>query len=218
MSIFGQLTEKPWLPDSDGGNGLDAGGGPFLPAPRVGLRVFLAVVSVLFFLLIIAYGGRMALEDWRPMPQPALLWQNTIMLTLASAAMHWAQYSARRDQIDGVKVGLFGAGAFTFAYVVGQAVAWQQLGTMDYFEITNPAIAMFYLITGLHVLHMLGGMVAWCKAVGRVWHRQESDDVLQIVEMCTTYWHYLLGVWLVLFFLLFTGRNFEILLEFCGLK
>lgn len=215
MSIFGQLTEKPWLPD-DGLAGADRR--LFMPAPRIALRFFLAVVTVLFFMLIVAYGGRMALEDWRPMPQPALLWQNTVMLLLASAAMHWAQYSARRDQIDGIKIGLFGAGAFTFAYVVGQAVAWRQLGTMDYFEITNPAIAMFYLITGAHVLHMLGGMAAWSKAMGRVWRGQESDEVLQIVEMCTTYWHYLLGVWLVLFFLLFTGRNLELLLEICGIR
>lgn len=215
MSIFGQLTEKPWLPD----DGLvDADTRSFLPAPRIALRVFLAVVTILFLLLTIAYGGRMAFEDWRPMPQPSLLWQNTIMLVLASAAMHWAQYSARRDQIDGVKIGLFGAGAFTFAYMVGQAVAWQQLATMDYFAITNPAIAMFYLITGAHVLHMLGGMVAWCKAAGRVWRGQESDEVLQIIELCTTYWHYLLGVWLVLFILLFTGRNLELLLEICGIR
>ncbi len=215
MSIFGQLTEKPWLQDE---TATGAEIQSFLPAPRLALRVFLAVVTVLFFLLIVSYGGRMAFEDWRPMPQPGLLWQNTIMLILASAAMHWAQYSARSEQMDGVKVGLFAAGAFTFAYIVGQAVAWRQLGTMDSFEVTNPAIAMFYLITGLHVLHMLGGLVAWSKAAGRVWRGQQTDDVAEIVGLCTTYWHYLLGVWLVLFFLLFTGRNFEILLEFCGLK
>ena len=218
MSIFGQLTEKPWLADRESDADRPGEGEAYLLAPRVALRVFLGVVTVLFFLLVISYGVRMGLEDWRPMPQPGLLWQNTIMLVLASVALHWARYSARAGQNDGVKIGLFGAGAFTFAYVVGQAVAWQQLGTMDYFEITNPAIAMFYLITGAHVLHMLGGMVAWCKAVGRVWRGQQSDEVLQIIEMCTTYWHYLLGVWLVLFFLLFTGRNLELLLELCGIR
>lgn len=218
MGIFGQLTDKPWLPDQGEGPQLQRGGNAEATAPRAALRVFLGVVTALFFLLTVAYGGRMGFEDWRPMPQPALLWQNTIMLVLASVAMHWAQYSARRDQIDGTKVGLFGAGAFTFAYIVGQVVAWQQLGTMDYFAITNPAIAMFYLITGAHVVHMLGGMVAWGKAASRIWQGQEGQNVTRLVELCTTYWHYLLGVWLVVFFLLFTGRNLEILLEICGLR
>ena len=76
----------------------DSRGAFSLPTAKLGLGVFLAVVTVLFMLLIIAYAVRMALEDWRPAPPPRLLWLNTGMLVLSSVAMQWAQIAARRGE------------------------------------------------------------------------------------------------------------------------
>ena len=64
-----RLLAKPWLEEGP----IDDGGALSLPTAKLGLRVFLAVVTVLFMLLIMAYGVRMALEDWRPAPQPKSL-------------------------------------------------------------------------------------------------------------------------------------------------
>ena len=50
--------------------------------------------------------------DWRALPVPGLLWLNTGVLVLSSVAMQWAQVAARRDEMDGVMVGLC-AGAFS---------------------------------------------------------------------------------------------------------
>ena len=122
MNFFRQLTQKPWLPDPDGVVGFHDDHVSSTPAARVGLKMFLIVVGVLFFLLTIAYAGRMAFEDWRPVPQPWLMWQNTIMLILGSVGMHFAQSAARRDQWGNVKLGLLVGGGFTFAFIVGQLV------------------------------------------------------------------------------------------------
>jgi cytochrome c oxidase subunit 3 len=169
-------------------------------------------------LLLIAYSGRMAYEDWRPAPQLGLLWANTFVLILSSVALQWAQHSVRRGQMDAMRVGLLAAGAFTVVFLFGQLLAWRQLGTMVYFDVTNPAVAFFYLITGLHGLHLLGGLVAWGRTVARVWGDFEVARVRQSVELCTLYWHFLLGVWLVLFGLLFTGNNLDLLLKLCGIR
>ena len=83
---------------------------------------------------------------------------------------------------------------------------------MVYFEVTNPAIAFFYLITGLHGLHLLGGLVAWGRTVAKVWGDFDVAKMRQSVELCTVYWHFLLLVWLVLFGLLFSGNNLDLLL------
>jgi cytochrome c oxidase subunit 3 len=220
MSLFRQLTEKPWLPVPADAAGVHAGADGAQPNTRLGLKVFLAVVGVLFFLLTIAYAGRMAFEDWRPVPQPALMWQNTIALILASIAMHWAQYAARRNEWTHVKIGLLAGGALTFGFLIGQYLAWRQLMAEGYFELTNPAVALFILITGLHGVHLLGGLIAWGRTVDRVWRPGFSvASVRSIVELCTLYWHFLLAVWLVLFGLLFSGNdNLTILLELCGIK
>ena len=218
MSVFHQLTAKPWVTDQGKIDDLYAGDASSGLAKKLALRVFLAVVAVLFTLLVTAYGGRMAYEDWRPAPQISLLWANTLVLILSSVALQWAQYSVRRGQMDAMRVGLLSGGAFTVVFLFGQVLAWRQLGTMVYFEVTNPAIAFFYLITGLHGLHLLGGLVAWGRTVAKVWGDFDVAKVRQSVELCTVYWHFLLLVWLILFGLLFTGNNLDILLKLCGIR
>ena len=220
MNIFRQLTEKPWIPVNDAASLHDCCASATPPA-KVGLKMFLIVVGVLFMLLTVAYAGRMAFEDWRPVPQPWLMWQNTIALILASAAMQWAQTAAARDQWGNVKIGLFAVGGLTFAFLVGQLLAWRQLASQGYFELTNPAIALFILITGLHGLHLLGGLVAWGRTADKVWRLDvvTPAEVRQSIELCALYWHFMLAVWLVLFGLLFSGNdNLEFLLVICGIR
>jgi cytochrome c oxidase subunit 3 len=216
--MFHQLMVKPWVTDQGKVDDLYAGGASSELAKKLALKVFLAVVTVLFMLLLIAYGGRMAYEDWRPAPQLRLLWANTLVLILSSVALQWAQYSVRRGQMDAMRVGLLAAGAFTVVFLFGQLLAWRQLGTMVYFDLTNPAIAFFYVITGLHGLHLLGGLVAWGRTVAKVWGDFDAAKIRQSVELCTVYWHFLLLVWLVLFGLLFTGNNLDLLLKLCGIR
>ena len=190
-----------------------------VPTSTLGLRVFLAVVTVLFSLLIMAYGSRMEFEDWRPAPQPMLLWLNTAMLVLSSVAMQWARTASRRGDVDGVRVGLIAGGGFAIAFLAGQLLAWQQLASWGFFAATNPAISFFYLITALHGLHLLGGLVAWANAAAKVWRGLDVAQVRVTVELCTVYWHFLLVVWLVLFGLLFSGNdNLGFLLELCGIR
>jgi cytochrome c oxidase subunit 3 len=218
MSIFHQLMAKPWMAYQVKVDDLYAGGASLELAKKLALCVFLAVVAVLFFLLVTAYGTRMAYEDWRPAPQVNLLWANTLVLILSSVALQWAQYSVRRGQMDAMRVGLLAGGAFTVVFLFGQVLAWRQLAAMVYFEVTNPAIAFFYLITGLHGLHLLGGLVAWGRTVAKVWGNFDVARIRQSVELCTVYWHFLLLVWLVLFGLLFTGNNLDLLLKLCGIR
>ena len=218
MNVFQQLTAKPWLATEAALGDLRHPDEAHRAAKRTALWVFLAVVAIVFMLLLIAYGGRMAYEDWRPAPQLRLLWANTFVLILSSVALQWAQVSVRRGRMDAMRVGLLAAGAFTVVFLFGQLLAWRQLGTMGYFDVSNPAIGFFYLITGIHGLHLLGGLVAWGRAVARVWGDFNVAKMRQSVELCTLYWHFLLGVWLLLFGLLFTGNNLEFLLKLCGIR
>ena len=218
MSMLQQLMVKPWTANQGTVDDLYAGGASSRLAKKLALRVFLTVVAVLFTLLVTAYGGRMVYEDWRPAPQVNLLWANTAVLILSSVALQWAQVSVRRGQLDAMRVGLLAGGAFTVVFLFGQILAWRQLAMMVQFDVTNPAIAFFYLITGLHGLHLVGGLVAWGRTVAKVWGDFDGVKVRQSVELCTVYWHFLLLVWLVLFGLLFTGNNLDLLLKLCGIR
>jgi cytochrome c oxidase subunit 3 len=202
VSIFHHLTEKPWVASQSRPADLPEGSVFPLPAPTVALRLILAVATVVFVLFIVAYGDRMAVDDWRPLSEPSLLWANTIILILSSAAWHWATLNARQGRMDGVKTGLLAGGGFAFAFLIGQYWAWQQLEAAGYYADTNPANAFFYLLTAVHAVHLLGGLVAWGRTVSKVWRGAEVARVRLSVELCAVYWHFLLVVWLVLFALL----------------
>ena len=196
-----RLAAKPWLEE-----GLTADlreeGTPSLPAAKIGLGVFLAVVGSLFALFISAYSMRMNMVDWRTLPVPALLWFNTGVLVLSSVALQWAHVAARRNDMDGVIVGLCAGGASAITFLVGQLLAWQQLSVAGYFVASNPANSFFYLITAVHGLHLMGGLVALGRTTAKVWRGAEMIQVRLSVELCAIYWHFLLLVWLVLLGLL----------------
>ncbi len=202
MSIFRQLTDKPWETAQATVDDRHDGSEFSLPAATVVVRLLLAVITVLFSLLVVAYGDRLTVADWRPLAEPWLLWLNTVFLILSSVALQWACVGASRHQIDAMKAGLVGGGVFAFAFLAGQLLAWQQLVDLGYFAKTNPAYGFFYLITGLHGVHLLGGLVAWGRTSAKVWSGFQVTRVRLSVELCAVYWHFLLVVWLVLFSLL----------------
>ncbi len=147
-----------------------------MPAAKVGLGVFLAVVGCLFALFISAYFMRMELSDWRAMPVPALLWMNTGVLVLSSVALQCALVGARRRQLDTVRLGLVTGGVTAVAFLVGQFVAWRELMADGYFVAANPANSFFYLITGMHGLHIIGGLVALAVTTARRLERRLAQD------------------------------------------
>ena len=196
-----RLTAKPWLEEGlivD----LREESTSFLPPAKIGLGVFLAVVGSLFALFISAYSMRMNMVDWRALPLPRLLWFNTGVLVTSSVALQWAHMAARRNDIDGVIIGLCAGGASALLFLAGQLLAWRQLSLAGYFVASNPANSFFYLITAVHGLHLMGGLVALGRTIAKVWHGAEISQVRLSVELCAIYWHFLLLVWLVLLALL----------------
>lgn len=203
MGFFQQITEKPWVAGHHRLVDLHDRRAFFLPSATLGLRMLLAAMTVLFSLLVVAYADRMVLEDWRALPEPWLLWPNTAVLIVSSVSLQWASISARRREIGGIRRGLLVGGACAFFFLVGQLLAWQQLVELGYFVAANPANAFFYLLTALHGLHLLGGLVAWSWTSDKAWRRDAEVDRLRLsVELCTVYWHFLLVVWLALFCLM----------------
>jgi cytochrome c oxidase subunit 3 len=194
------LTAKPWLEEGEIGD-LPGERPSLLPA-RIGLGVFLAVVGSLFALVTSAYLMRMDLPDWRTVPIPTLLWFNTGVLVLSSVTLQLAQVAARYEDRDVVIAGLLAGGVSAVTFLAGQLLAWQELRNAGYFLTANPANSFFYLITGLHGLHLLGGLVALGRTIAKAFGGLALPQLRLSVELCTTYWHFLLLVWLILFGLL----------------
>lgn len=178
-------------------------GGPSeRPAAKTALWVFLGVATSLFALFISAYSMRLSFLDWAPLPQPRLLAVNTAVLVGASLAMEWTVRAARRADRDGLRRGLWASGLLTMGFLLGQLLVWKQLNDAGYFVSASAATAFFYLLTAAHGLHVLGGLVAWGRATAAARRGRDPERIKLTVELCATYWHYLLAVWVVLFALL----------------
>lgn len=201
-----KLRAKPWEAAAPT---AAEGEEPGTPTAKIGLWVFLCVITSLFGLFVSAYYMRMGghehatATDWAPLTEPAVLWFNTLLLILASVAMQSARASVARGRADRTRDGLLLGGLLTLAFLAGQFFAWRQIVLSGEFTPGNPAIAFFYVLTAVHGLHLLGGLYVWARTLLRL-SRKDSElvDVRLSVDLCTVYWHYLLLVWLGLFALL----------------
>jgi cytochrome c oxidase subunit 3 len=199
--LFKSITAKPW--EHSGEIDGEHGEVVVLQSPgQMGLWLFLAVVSSMFMLFIVSYYTRSQFPDWEKLTDPNILWFNTGLLVLASVALQIASNAAKRDATGSLRNALIAASLLTVAFVGGQLIAWEQLISAGYYVQGNPSTAFFYLVTGLHAVHLLGGLWYMLLVVIRLNREQQREKALRSVALCATYWHYLLLVWLVLFALL----------------
>lgn len=209
MSLIARLAEKSWQTPGASGPLDPVAARP--PAVRVGLYAFLGVATVIFALLSLAYLMRMGLHgtmgpggtmDWQSMPRPPLLWINTVILAASSLAWEGARRLARSGDGAAMRLAAIIGSALGTVFLFGQLQLWEQYRLAGYFLAANPANSFFYLLTGVHGLHLAGGLVA---AVRTFRHRAGGRDMPVIrlnIQLCAVYWHFLLLVWLVLFGLL----------------
>jgi cytochrome c oxidase subunit 3 len=220
MSFLTPLMEKPW----------EQG-----PAPqsqqlgrehtrRAGLRLLLIVISVLFFLFIVAFLMRSQYPDWQPLAEEpnnplfnkSILWLNSFYLIAASVCLQLARVSGRHKNNKMLLIGLVLGGLFSGAFVTGQLMFWQQLYQQGFVVNANPALSFFYIFTGLHAAHVGIGLLAWLGALGAA--MGNSPKLAQYVDLCAIYWHFLLGLWVVLFALLVSKpETYNAIVAFCGL-
>ena len=137
--------------------------------------------------------------DWVPMPEPPLLWINSLVLIAVSIVLEFSRSAAHAAEIERQRKYFILAGLLTAIFVVLQLIVWNQLLNMGYAAQSNPANAFFYVITGVHAVHLLGGLIAWWRALRRMYNPEsEPTKVRMSVDLCAIYWHFLLFVWVAM--------------------
>jgi len=214
--LIQRLQEKPWtqygvLPASQ--DDLTSS------APQVGLWAFLGVVTSVFLIFTAVYFMRMdsshggvassVMHAWHPINEPPILWLNTLVLIATSALLELGRRAAGTDHFARARAMLGLAVVATLVFLSGQVIAWQvvaaEIGGADR---ANAAYSFFVLLTAVHGLHLLGGLFVLTRAAARLGQRFDVTNLIavgairQTIQLCATYWHFLLIVWLGLFLLL----------------
>jgi cytochrome c oxidase subunit 3 len=190
-------------PASSEGEGFRGGGGSLFGDPeRFGLWLFLGTISMLFIGFTSAFILRRASADWQPLAAPPILWINTAVLFLSSTALERSRRRLVGWDLPGAQLWLSVTGLLGLLFVGGQWLAWQALAAAGVFLASNPHSSFFYVLTGVHVVHVLGGLF-WFVAVLRRTRRMGFTPGEDGLRLFATYWHFLAVLWAYLLFLLF---------------
>jgi cytochrome c oxidase subunit III len=198
---------------------------------RLGISVAIAGIVMIFVSFTSAYIVRQGLptldsrtgtlvRDWIEVPLPLLFLINTIVLLVSTATMELARRQAAREaaigpvaSLAGIASGLSGKISWLTITIVlglyflaGQWMAWQQLGARGFYLATSPSCSFVYLLTGMHGLHLLGGICALLFACAASLLRRSASSRLIVLDVTGWYWHFMALLWVYILCLLEFAR------------
>ncbi len=188
----------------------------------------LVSIVMLFAGLTSAYLVRQGEGKWVEFSIPSTFAISTLLIVISSISMQWALSSIKKGNNANFKKALLITLFLGIGFAVSQYVAWTELyqkgivftGTVsdiktnfNYIpsgketveqaaDVGNVAGSFLYVITGLHVLHLIAGIFSLIFVFSRATRNKYSAENYNGVSICAIYWHFLDGLWVYLFFFL----------------
>ena len=176
-----------------------------LTSPKLGIWLFLASEVMLFGSLFSAYvllrTGTPSWPDQAETLNVPLAALNTVILISSSVTMVLAWAAAAGGKLSRYKLfmGLTLLGGALFLVV--KTLEYNEKFSHDLFPSTNNFLALYFTMTGLHAIHVIGGMVVNAYLLGpgvRMW-AQDHVRFTNRIEIAGIYWHFVDVVWIFLF-------------------
>jgi cytochrome c oxidase subunit 3 len=194
--------------DDSGGNGGERRR-PGQPSPnRYYTGIAVAIVSILMFFMALASAFLLrkgSSTNWVAVRIPPLLWLNTLILLASSCAVELARKQLAIQNLSKFKRYWNLSTILGVLFLTGQLVVWRQLEAQGIYLASNPASSFFYIFTGAHALHLLGGVVALLYVATRNFDKAKVSRSVA-AEVTSYYWHFLDALWIFLLLLLYVGR------------
>lgn len=198
-------------PDRGDGGGGGGGRGPFpggSPARKYSTAIILAMVSILMFFMAIVAAFivlRATSNMWVRFRVPAILWANTAALLASSLTMELAKKRLEDNDNRGFQRLWWATTALGFLFLGGQVIAWRMLAGEGVYASSTLASGFFYVFTAAHGAHLLGGLCALVYVVIRRFDPARVPRAV-VADVVSYYWHFMDGLWVFLFALLYFGR------------
>lgn len=209
-----ELEQEPRTHDGGGGfrhlapadGDLRAVKDPRGESTRTGIWVGLAAIGMSFAALTSAlYVREGAATDWHHIVLPPILWFNTLALIVSSITLEIARHRVAA-YMRGLQPSRSSSAFWLnltmglgFVFVVGQYLAWLKLRSEGLYLPTNPNSSFFYVFTGVHVVHVVGGL----GGLSRVLLKFRSTTLRRsTIDATSYYWHFMGLLWVYLLFVL----------------
>ncbi len=173
---------------------------------KFAMWLFIGSVVMLFASLTSAYIVRQAEGNWLYFELPSILTVSTIVILLSSVTMQVAYWAAKKDRLEMVKILVTVTSVLGLTFLILQFEGWKALVANQVYLVGNPSGSFLYVITGLHALHLISAIVFLLIVLVSTYRYRVHSKSLTQIEMCTTYWHFLGGLWLYLFVFLLLYR------------
>jgi len=177
-----------------------------VPPATAALWAVLATVIMLFAGFSSAYLVRRASPDWIPIYAPSILWINTGLLLFSSLTLEIAKTTRKFGMQAAFRGWFIAAVGFGALFLAGQWMAWSDLATKGIFLPTSPHGSFFYMLSAVHAFHVIAGMLALGVVLMRHWRESGHAGAGDPVNLCATYWHFVTGIWIYLYWLFFVWR------------
>jgi cytochrome c oxidase subunit III len=176
---------------------------------KFALWLFIVSVVMLFGAWTSAYIVKRGEPGWSSFELPGQFWASSAIIILSSITMVWAQWSAKKDNLEQTKTALGITTLLGVSFLVTQWLGWQKMVEMNYYfagSASNSSSSFIYVLTGFHGLHIISGLIVLMLAlIAAFRYKVHSKNMLRM-ELCSTYWHFLGGLWLYLFVFLLLNR------------
>jgi cytochrome c oxidase subunit 3 len=197
---------------------------------RLGLIVALVAIVMIFVSYSSAYVVRQGLptldprtgnlvRDWLPLQLPNFLLINTLVLLISTITMELARRQAVRIAVASAKKSQLMTRAETdrmpwlaltavlgLSFLAGQWLVWRELAARGFYVDTSPSSSFFYLLTGMHGIHLLGGILALAAAGAAALLRRSAASSAIVVDATAWYWHFMTFLWVYILCLLEFAR------------
>jgi cytochrome c oxidase subunit 3 len=204
----GTIQGPPPPPADRGWGGDGAGRGDGRGADRrasfAGLFLLLGATTMVFAAFTIAFVARRSLsDDWAVLHKPPILWWNTVVLLASSFVLDLSRRALKSGNRSRFNVWWSVGTGLGILFLAGQAVAWYQLRQAGVFVATNPSSSFFYVLTGAHAVHLLGGVGILVYVDIQAWRLRLGPAKRTTIDIAAIFWHFLDGLWVYLMILFY---------------
>jgi cytochrome c oxidase subunit III len=173
------------------------------------MLVLYGSMTVLFTATIVGFWfTRLTSPHYRAPGLPDLprgLWLSTLLIGLTSLVIWQAQLAVRRNLLETLQRWLYAAATLATLFLLTQTANWFAMRPPS--NANSLYLATFFILTGVHALHVVGGFVPLGFVVYHAQRRHYSSSSHEGLTLCAQYWHYLGAVWLVLASTLYFGNR-----------
>jgi len=175
---------------------------------KFGLWIAMASITMMFGAFTSAYIVRRASGNWLEFELPNVFFISTVVMLLSSLVLHMSFNAFKKKEEKKYKSLFIGAFILGITFVVLQFVGWQELFSIGIDLKGNPSGAFLYMITGVHAVHVVGGLIALTIGMLIAFTKQYRVTERRKInfELTLQYWHFVDLLWVYLLIFLYLSR------------